>query len=69
MGFPGGAVVKNPLAGAGDTGDVGLIPRSGRSPGEENGIPLQYSCLENPMDRRAWRTSVHRVSKSQTLSH
>ena len=44
--------------------DVGLIPGLGRSPGEGNGNPLQYSCLENPMDRRAWRATVHEVSKS-----
>ena len=44
--------------------DVGLIPDLGRSPGEGNGNPLQYSCLENPMDRRAWRATVHGVSKS-----
>ena len=69
MGFPGGAVVKNPLAGAGDTGDVGLIPRSGRSPGERNDHPLQYSCLENPMDRGPWRATVHRVAKSWTYTH
>ena len=50
MGFPGGSVVKNLLASAGDTGS---IPGLGRSPGEGNGNPLQYSCLENPMDRRA----------------
>ena len=47
-GFPGGTVVKNPPANA---GDMGLIPRSGRSPGEGNGNPIQYSCLENAMDR------------------
>ena len=47
MGFPGGAVVKSP---AGNAGDVGSIPGSGRSPGEGNGSPLQYPCLENPMD-------------------
>ena len=52
MGFPGGSVVKNPPANA---GDVGLIPGLGRSPGEGNGNPLQYSCLENPMDRGAWQ--------------
>ena len=46
-------MVYNPPAEAGDPGDVGLIPGSGRSPGEENGNPLQYSCLENPMDRGA----------------
>jgi len=50
MGFPGGSVVKNLLASAGDTGS---IPGLGRSPGEGNGNPLQYSCLETPMDRRA----------------
>ena len=49
--LPGGTVVKNPPANAGDTGDLGSIPGSVRSPGEGNGKPLQYSCLENPMDR------------------
>ena len=53
MGFPGGSVVKNLPANAGDMGDVGLIPRSRRSPGGGNGNPFQYSCLENPMDREA----------------
>ena len=47
-------------------GDVGLIPGSGRSPGEGNGNPLQYSCLENPMDRGAWWATVHGVAKSRT---
>jgi len=47
-------------------GDLGSIPRSGRSPGEYNGNPLQYSCLENPKDRGAWRAAVHGISKSQT---
>ena len=51
LGVPGGSVVKNPPA---NVGDPGLIPGSGRSPGEGNGNPLQYSCLENPMDRGAW---------------
>ena len=51
--FPGGSVVKNLPASAGDMGDAGSIPGWGRSPGEENGYPLQYSCLENPMDRGA----------------
>ena len=51
---------------SGDTGDSGLVPGWGRSPGEGNGNPLQYSCLENSMDRGAWRTTVHRVAKSQT---
>ena len=59
-------VVKNPLANAGDTRDAGLIPGSGRSPGGGHRNPLQYSCLENPMDRGAWRATVHRVTKSQT---
>ena len=58
-------MIKNLLANAGDIRDRGLIPRSGRSPGEGHGNPLQYSCLEKPMDRGAWRATVHRVSKSQ----
>ena len=62
MGFPDGSLVKNPLANAGDTS---LIPGLGRSPGAGNGNPLQCSCLENPMDRGAWWTTVHRVKKSQ----
>ena len=53
MDFPGGAVVKNLPVNSGDAGDAGLIPGSGRSPGGGNGNPLQYSCLENPMDRGA----------------
>ena len=52
-GFPGGAVVKNPPANAGDAGDLGSIPRLGRYSGERNGNPLQYSCLENFMNRGA----------------
>ena len=59
--FPGGSVVKNPPANAGDIGDAGSIPSSGRFLGGENGNPLQYSCLENPMDRGAWLTTVHGV--------
>ena len=51
---------------AGDARDVGSIPGSGRAPGEGNGNTLQYSCLENPMDRGAWRAAVHGVAKSQT---
>ena len=54
MGFPGGTVVKNLPAKAGDTRDMGLIPGLGRSPGEGNVNPLQYSCLENPTDGGAW---------------
>ena len=49
-----------------NVGDLGSIPESGRSSGEGNGNPLQYSCLENPMDRGAWWAIVHRVTKSQT---
>ena len=52
-------MVKNSPANAGDTGDMGLIPRSGRSPGGGNDNPLQYSCLENSMDRGAWWATVH----------
>ena len=59
-------VLKNPAATAGDVRDGGSIPWSGRSPGEGNDNPLQYSCLENPMDRGAWRATAHRVSKSRT---
>ena len=66
MGFPGGSVVKNLSANAGDTEDVGLIPGLGRSLGRGNGNPVQYSCLENPMDRGAWRSTVHGVTRSQT---
>ena len=65
LGFPGGSVVKNPPANAEDTGDAGLIPGSGRSPGGGNSNPLQCSCLENPIDRGAWWATVHRVAKSQ----
>ena len=58
--------VKNPPANAGDTRDVSSIPGSGRSPGGGYGNPLQYSCLENPMDREAWWATVYRFTKSQT---
>ena len=57
---------KESACNAGDTEDAGLIPGSGRSPGGGHGNPLQYSCLENPMDRGAWRAAVHGVTKSQT---
>ena len=63
MGFPGGSEVK---VSACNAGDLGLIPGLGRSPGEGNGNPLQYSCRENPMDGRAWWATVHRVAKSWT---
>ena len=66
MDFPSVSEVKNLPANAEDTGDEGSVPGLGRSPGEGNGNPLQYSCLGNPMDRRAWRAAVHRVAKSQT---
>ena len=59
-------VVKNPLANAGDVRDAGLIPGLGRSPGGGHGNPLQYSCLENPMDRGAWWATVHEVAKNWT---
>ena len=63
LGFPGGSEVKASACNAGDTSS---IPGLGRSPGEGNGNPLQYSCLENPMDRGAWWASVHGVAKSRT---
>ena len=61
--FPGGSGGKASVYNAGDPGS---IPGSGRSPGEGNGNPLQYSCLENPMDRAAWSATVHGVAKSRT---
>jgi len=64
LGFPGGSVVKKPPANAGDTG---LIPGSGRSLAGGNGNPLQYSCLENLMDRAAWWTIVHGVAELDTI--
>ena len=64
--FPGDSVVKNLPTNAWDTGDMSLIPWSGRSFGEGNGNPLQYSCLGNPMDRGSWWATVHGVAKSQT---
>ena len=66
MNFPGVVVVKNPLANVGDARDTCSIPGSGRSPGGANGNPLQFSCLEHPMDRGAWQATVHGVAKSQT---
>ena len=59
-------MVKSQPAIAGDIRDSGSIPGSGRSKGGGHGNPLQYSCLENPMDRGAWRTTVHRVAKNRT---
>ena len=58
-------MVKNLPASAGDIRDAGLIPGLGRSSGGGNGDPLQYSCLENPMDREAWQATVHGVTKGQ----
>ena len=71
LGFPGGTVVKNLPA---DAGDSDLIPGWGRSPGEGNGYPLQYSSLENPMDRGSWSATVHRTlfachKESDTTEH
>ena len=66
MNLPGGAVVKNLPANAGDARDVGLIPGLGRSPGVGNGNPLQNSCLENSMDRGVWWAVAHGVAKSHT---
>ena len=59
-------VVKNPLVSAGDIRDTGSVPGLGRSPGGGRGNPLQYSCLENPLDGGAWQATVHGVAKSQT---
>ena len=63
VGFPGGAVVKNPPVNAGDTRDAGSIPGSGRSPGGVHGNSLQHSCLERTMDKGAWRATVHEVAR------
>ena len=59
-------MVKNPLVNAGDIKEAGLIPEWGRSPGGGHGNPLQYLCLENPMDRGAWQAKVHSVAESRT---
>ena len=66
MGFPCGTVVNNPSANARDERDTGPIPVSGRSSGVGNGNPLQYTCLENSMDREAWRAAVHGVAQIRT---
>ena len=63
MGFPGSSDGKETACNA---GDPGLIPGLGRHPGEGNSNPLQYSCLENAMDRGAWRATIHGVTKTQT---
>ena len=59
-------MAKNPSTSAGDTGNMGLIPGSGRSPGGGNGTPHQYSFLENSMGRATWQATVHEVAKNQT---
>ena len=59
-------VVKNPASQVGDVRDIDSFAVLGRSPGEGNSNPLQYSCLENPVDRESWKSVVHRVTKSQT---
>ena len=66
QGLPGGLSSKESACNAGDAGDTGLIPESGRFPGGGHGNSLQYSCLENPMDRGDWRVTVHRVAESDT---
>ena len=63
LGFPGGLYGKESAC---NVGDLGSVPGLERSPGEGKGYPLQYSCLENSMDRGAWRATVHRVAKSDT---
>ena len=62
LGFPGGSVVKNPPANA---GDAGLFPELGRTPGVGNGNPLQHFCLENPTDGEVWQATAHGFAKSQ----
>jgi len=61
-------VVKDPPTNAGNIRDASLIPGSGRSPGGGHGNPLQYTCLENPMDREAWQATVHRVIKESDIT-
>ena len=64
--FPGGSVLKNPPANAGDTEEAGLMPEWEKSPGRGNGNPLQYACLDNPMNTGAWRATVHGVTEGRT---
>ena len=66
MGFPGGSESEPGKESACNAGDLGSIPELGRSPGRGHGNPLQYSCLENPMDRGDWWATVHVVTKSRT---
>ena len=65
MGFPGGSESKESACNA---GDLSFIPGSGKSPGEESGYPLQYSCLENTMNRGTWQTTVHGVAKESDMT-
>ena len=67
--FPGGSVVKNPPTNAGDIRDESSICGSGKSSGGGYGYPFQFSCLENSMDREAWRATVHGVAKTGQLTH
>ena len=66
LSFPNGSAGKESSFNAGDTEDMGLIPGSGRSPGEGNGNPFQYLCLGNPIDKGPWWATIHAVAKSQT---
>ena len=66
-GFPGGSVVKNVLDSTGDVRDLGLTPGLGRTPREGNGNPLQYSCLENPIDRGSWWATVYGVTERSSF--
>ena len=68
-GFPGLSVVRNLPANAGDTGEAGLIPKSGRSSGGRNGNPLQDSCLGNPINTGAWRATVQSCKESDMTEH
>ena len=65
-GFPDGSMGKEPACNTGDTRDMGLIPGLGRSCGGGHSNPLQHSCLENPMDRGAWRAAVHKVARTDS---
>ena len=69
VGFPRGTVVKNPPANVGDTEGMTSIPGLGRGPGEGNGNPLWYFCLENSMDRGTWQATVHGIAESDTTEH
>ena len=68
LSFPGGSVIKNLPTNTGDTGDMGLTPGWGRSPGGGNGNLLQYSCLASPMDRGVWWAAVHGVTKELDMT-